>query len=171
MAEEKRKTTTAHPQKRGNPKKRHARKPREDDGLEQKIVDLARVTRVMQGGKRMSFRACVAVGDAKGAVGLGVAKGADVTISIQKAVNKAKKNMVRVPVKRDTIPHELDVHYKAAHLLLKPAKKGSGVKAGGVMRILLELGKVPNVTAKILGTNNKVTNAKAFMKGLELFKD
>ena len=154
------------PMRRG----RNMRKSREDDGLEQKIVDLARVTRVMQGGKRMRFRACVAVGDGKGKIGLGIAKGANVTIAIQKAVTKAKKIMIRIPLKNETFPHTLDVHFKASHLLLKPAPKGTGVKAGGVIRILLELGHVPNASAKILGTNNKITNAQAFVRGLQYFQ-
>ncbi|PIS32641.1 MAG: 30S ribosomal protein S5 [Parcubacteria group bacterium CG08_land_8_20_14_0_20_48_21] len=157
------------PEKRGIRRGRNPRKPREDDGLEQKIVDLARVTRVMQGGKRMRFRACVAVGDGKGKIGIGMAKGADITLAIQKAVTKAKKTMVRIPLKNETLPHVLEARFKAAHILLKPAPKGTGVKAGGVVRILLELGHVPNASAKILGTSNKVTNARAFMNSLDQF--
>ncbi|MFA6534429.1 MAG: hypothetical protein WCT37_04655, partial [Patescibacteria group bacterium] len=134
-----------------------------DSEFEQKIVDLARVTRVMAGGKRMRFRACVAIGDRKGRVGLGMAKGQDVTMAIGKAVTKAKKDMVTVPFKNETIPFAVTEKFKAAQIILKPAAKGKGIIAGGALRIVLELAGVPNVAAKILGTNNKVTNAKAIM--------
>jgi small subunit ribosomal protein S5 len=135
--------------------------------FEQKILDLARVTRVMAGGKRMRFRACVVIGDRKGKVGLALAKGKDVTIAISKAVAKARKNMITVPFVNETIPFTVEEKFKAAKVLLKPAKKGKGIIAGGALRIVLELAGVPNVVAKILGTNNQVTNAKAIMAALK----
>jgi small subunit ribosomal protein S5 len=147
-----------------------SRRQREAPEFEQKIIDLARVTRVMAGGKRMRFRACVAIGDQKGRVGIGLAKGADVTIAVTKAVNKAKKVMITVPMVNETIPHEMRIRMKAAKLLLKPAPKGTGVKAGGAVRVVLELAGVPNVVGKILGTNNKVNNVKALMEALTRFK-
>lgn len=153
----------------------NARRPRrkfekEPQEFEQKIIDLARVTRVMAGGKRMRFRACVAIGDKKGRVGIGLAKGADVTLAVTKAVNKAKKTVITVPIIRETIPHEIRLKYKSARLLLKPAPKGTGVKAGGAVRVVLELAGVPNIVGKILGTNNKINNVKALLLGLTLFK-
>jgi len=143
---------------------------KEPQEFEQKIIDLARVTRVMAGGKRMRFRACVALGDKKGRVGFGLAKGADVTIAVTKAVNKAKKELIVVPIVNETIPHQVLLKEGAALVLLKPAPKGTGVKAGGAMRVLLELAGVPNVVGKILGTNNKVSNVKALIRALTSFK-
>jgi len=139
------------------------------DEFEQKIVDLARVTRVMAGGKRMKFRACMVIGDKKNRVGIGVAKGADVAMAIAKSVGKAKKNLLEVPIVDGTIPHEVNVKLGSAKLMMKPAKKGSGIKAGGVVRIILELAGIKAVGAKILGTSNKVNNAKATMMALDSF--
>ncbi len=135
--------------------------------FEQKIIDLARVTRVMAGGKRMRFRACVAIGDKKGRFGVGLAKGADVTFAVNKAVNKAKKDLRTIPLINETIPMPVHIHYKAAQILMKPAPQGTGVKAGGPMRVLLELAGVPNVIGKMLGTNNKITNVKAFYSAVD----
>lgn len=143
---------------------------KEEQEFEQKIIDLARVTRVTAGGKRMRFRACVAIGDGKGRVGIAVAKGADVSIAISKAVNKAKKNLIKVPIVNETIPHKIKVKFSAAKVLLKPAPKGTGIKAGGAVRIILELAGVPNAVGKILGTPNKVNNVKATIKALQSFK-
>jgi len=143
-------------------------KPR--DEFEQKIVDLARVTRVMAGGKRMRFRACVAIGDKKGKVGIGLAKGADVTLAVSKAVANAKKEMVDVSIVNETIPHEIYQKTGAAKILFKPARKGKGVIAGGAVRIILELAGVTNITSKILGTNNKVSIAKCTIEALSNLK-
>jgi small subunit ribosomal protein S5 len=154
--------------KRGG--RRPFRRPdRPTDDFEQKIVDLARVTRVMAGGKRMKFRACMIVGDKKGKVGIGIAKGVDVAMAISKAVGKAKKKTLMVPIIDGTIPHEVNVKFKAARIMIKPARKGTGIKAGGVMRIILELAGVKDAVAKILGCNNKVNNAKAVVQALESF--
>ncbi len=141
-----------------------------DKEFDQAIIDIARVTRVMAGGKRMRFRACVAIGDRNGRVGSAVAKGADVTLAINKAVTKAKKNLISVPIVNETIPHRLDVKFGAAKILLKPAPKGTGIIAGGAVRIVLDLAGVSNVVAKILGTNNKINNVKATLKALKLLK-
>lgn len=143
-------------------------KPAED--FDQRIVDIARVTRVMAGGKRMRFRACVAIGDKKGRVAIGLAKGADVTMAVTKAVNKAKKAFIEVPIVNDTIPHELKFKYGAAKILLKPARQGKGVVAGGAVRIILELAGVKNVTSRIMGTNNKVNVVKCAIRALDSLK-
>ena len=142
-------------------------KPAEE--FEQKIVDLARVTRVMAGGKRMKFRACMIIGDKKSRVGVGIAKGADVSAAIAKAVSKARKELIEVPVIDGTIPHAVTVKLKSAKIMIKPARQGSGIKAGGVLRIVLELAGIRDVVAKILGTNNKVNNAKAAVLALNSF--
>ncbi|MFA5358795.1 MAG: 30S ribosomal protein S5 [Patescibacteria group bacterium] len=150
----------------GGGRRRGDNKGGEDGEFEQKIIDLARVTRVMAGGKRMRFRACVAIGDRKGRVAVGLAKGQDVTVAIAKAVTQAKKDIITVPIVNGTIPIEVREKYKAARVLFKPAKQGKGVIAGGAVRIVLELAGVPNIVTKILGSNNKVTNVKVTMKAL-----
>ena len=151
----------------GRPLRKRADKP--SDEFEQKIVDLARVTRVMAGGKRMKFRACMVIGDKNGRVGVGLAKGADVSMAISKSVTKAKKNMVSVPLVGSTIPHEVYIKNKSARIMLRPAKKGSGIKAGGVVRIVLELAGVRDVVAKIFGASNKINNANATILALTSF--
>jgi small subunit ribosomal protein S5 len=146
-------------------KKRFGEKPKEE--FEQRILDIARVTRVMKGGKRMSFRACVAIGDKKGRIAVALGKGADVTLAVNKAVNKAKKNIVFVPIVNDTIPHEIKNKFGSAIVLLKPASQGRGVIAGGVVRVIMDLAGVKNISSKILGTNNKVNNAKCTVLALD----
>ncbi len=155
-----------------NNRKRNFKSRREDskDDFEQKILDLARVTRVMAGGKRMRFRACVAVGDKKGHISVGVAKGADVTMAVSKAVNKAKKDMIEVPIVNNTIPHEIYHKLGASKILFKPARKGRGIIAGGVVRVVLELAGVHDVTSKILGTSNKLNNSKCTIAALRKLK-
>lgn len=120
----------------------------------------------MAGGKRMRFRACVAIGDGKGRVGAGLAKGVDVTIAINKAVAQAKKHLVTIPIVNETIPHSLRVKFGAARVLLKPAPKGSGVIAGGPIRILMDLAGVKNIVAKMLGSQNKINNVYATLLAL-----
>ena len=149
---------------------RKGRPERQQDEFEQKIVDLARVTRVMAGGKRMRFRACVVIGNRKGKIGLGLDKGADVTIAVNKAVNQAKKNLVDVPMVNETIPHEIYYKYGAGRILLKPARKGKGVIAGGAARSILELSGIHNISCKNLGTSNNVTVAKTTVAALENIK-
>lgn len=138
--------------------------------FEQRILDVARVTRVMAGGKRMSFRTCVAVGDKNGRIGIGVDKGADVSEAVNKAVNKAKKDLVNVPLLDETIPHEIKQKHGAAVILFKPARAGKGVIAGGVVRVILELAGVKNISSKILGTNNKMNNARCTLEALRNLK-
>ncbi len=138
--------------------------------FEQKMIDVARVTRVMAGGKRMRFRACVAIGNKKGRVAIGLAKGADVTGAVTKAVNKAKKEFIDIPIVNETIPHEVYQKLGAAKILFKPAKKGRGIIAGGAVRVLLELSGIKNITCKILGTGNKVNNVKCTIAALKKLK-
>lgn len=159
-------------QDKGAARKKNVRGKKEGvaEEFEQRMVDIARVTRVMAGGKRMRFRACVAIGDKKGRIGLGMAKGADVSMAVNKAVNNAKKAVLEVPMVNDTIPHEVHHKYGSAKVLLKPAKQGHGVIAGGALRIMFELAGVKNVTTKNLGTNNKVTVSKCLMEALGQLK-
>jgi len=138
--------------------------------FEQRILDIARVTRVMAGGKRMNFRATVGIGDKKGSVAVGVGKGSDVTIAVNKAVNKAKKNMVKVPLVNETIPHAITHKLGAAKIMLKPAAKGRGIISGGVVRAVMDLAGIPNITTKTLGTNNKLNNARCAVDALDNLK-
>ncbi|PLX27516.1 30S ribosomal protein S5 [Candidatus Parcubacteria bacterium] len=158
-------------QEKGAAKKKNQRRTQERrDEYEQRVIDIARVTRVMAGGKRMRFRATVAIGDKKGKIGLGMAKGADVAVAVNKAVNNAKKAMIEISIVNGTIPHEIYHKYGAGKVLLKPARLGKGVIAGGAIRTMLELVGLNNVTSKNLGTNNKVTIAKCLMEALDLLK-
>lgn len=134
------------------------------DEFDSKIIDLSRVTRVMAGGKRMRFRATVVVGDKKGRVGMAVSKGADVTLAVNKSTQKAKKNLMSVPLVQGTIPHTIEVKFGAARVLLKPAPQGTGVIAGGPVRAVLDLAGVKNVVSKMKGSKNKVANVRAVMQ-------
>ncbi len=136
--------------------------------FEQQVLDIARVTRVTKGGKRFSFRASVVIGDGKNSVGLGVAKGRDVSQSIQKAVHQARKRMIKIPVKEHTIPHQVKAKFKSAEVILKPATLGNGVKAGGPVRAVAKLAGIENITAKLISrTKNKINIAKAAIKALQ----
>lgn len=149
---------------RGRGGKREERAPREFD---QKILDLARVTRVTAGGKRMSFRCALIIGDKKGKVGLGLAKGGDVQIAIEKAYKQAKKHVLTVALQDGTIPHPVWMKFGSAIVLLKPAPKGTGLKAGGAVRMILEYAGVPNAVSKILNSSNKINIAKATLQAIK----
>ncbi len=152
-------------------RKKDNRQREEKKEFDQAVLDLARVTRVTQGGKHMSFRACVILGDRKGRVGFGVAKGKDVQLGVEKAVRQAKKNIITVPIVNDTIPHPIVSKVNAAIVMIKPAPKGSSIIAGGAMRAVLELAGIPNVSAKILGrTKNKIATVQATFAALQSFK-
>lgn len=153
---------------RGRGRGRDRRKEKKD--YDHSLLHVARVARVVQGGRRFSFRATVAIGDRKGKVGVGVAKGADVSTAIGKAIHDAKKNLVIFPNKENTIPHETQAKYESAKILLKPAREGKGIVAGGALRILADLGGIKNLTAKSLGSNNKINTARAMLKALSQLK-
>ncbi|HAU66748.1 MAG: ribosomal protein S5, nonfunctional [Candidatus Uhrbacteria bacterium GW2011_GWF2_39_13] len=144
--------------------KREERVPREFD---QKILDLVRVTRVTAGGKRMSFRCALVIGDKKGRVGMGVAKGADVQIAIEKAYKQAKKHVITVPLAHETIPHPIWIKFGSALVLLKPAPKGTGLKSGGAVRMILEFAGIPNAVSKIVNSSNKINIAKATLEAIK----
>lgn len=140
------------------------------DEFEQRVIEISRVTRVMAGGKRMRFRALVVVGDKHGRMGSGLAKGADVSMAVDKATSQARKNLVTVSIVRETIPHEVRAKYGSARVLIKPAPLGTGVIAGGPVRVVLGVVGIPNVVAKMLGSANKVNNVRAVFKALTSFK-
>lgn len=144
---------------------------KEDNGFDEKLLDLRRVTRVMAGGKRFSFRATVVIGNRQGKVGVGVAKGKDVAQSIQKAKRVAEKSLITVSVVKGTIPHEVRAKYCASEIILKPGKEGHGLVAGGPVRVVCDLAGIKNLSAKILGrTANKLTNARATLEALKKMK-
>lgn len=146
-------------------------KQREEREFDQKIIDVARVTRVTEGGKQMSFRVTVAIGDRKGRVGLGIGKGQDVTRAINKAVDQAKKGMIRVPINdQGTIPHDVKTKFGAARIMIRPAPQGTGIIAGGVMRMILDLAGIKNATAKMYGSKSKINNSKATVSALKSLK-
>lgn len=148
------------------------RKDKPKDEFDSKLLDLARVTRVTAGGRRLRFRAVVVVGDKKGRVGLGVAKGMDVAQGIEKATRLAKKNLIRVPILEGTIPHEVISKFGAAKVLLKPQKEGRGLVAGGTVRVICSLAGIKNISSKILGrTRNKLNNARATIAALKTLRD
>ncbi|PIR44131.1 30S ribosomal protein S5 [Candidatus Wolfebacteria bacterium CG10_big_fil_rev_8_21_14_0_10_31_9] len=144
-------------------------KPKIKSEYKEKVIDLRRVTRVVAGGKRMSFRATVVIGDEKSKVGIGVAKGLDVAQAVDKAKLRAKKNLIVVPLKGRSIPHEVEAKYSAAYIKIKPAKLGHGLKAGGASRSVLLLAGIKDATSKTLGkTKNKLTNAMATIEALKM---
>lgn len=142
---------------------------REKSEFEQGVLDVRRTARVVAGGRRFSFRATVVVGNRNGKVGLGVGKGADVSSAIDKAVYQAKKNIVEVPLTDErSIPRETESKFSASRVLLKPAREGRGLIAGGPVRVIADLAGIKNLTSKILGrTVNKLNNAKATMAALK----
>jgi len=152
-------------------RKKDNRAREEKKEFDQYILDLARVTRVTEGGKQLSFRACVVLGDRHGRVGMGLSKGKDVQYGVEKAVRQAKKHIITVPIINETIPHAVISKANAAVVMLKPAPRGSGIIAGGPVRAVLELAGVSNVSSKILGrTKNKISIAQATLAALQSFK-
>ncbi len=139
--------------------------------FDQKVVEVSRVTRVTGGGKRMRFRALVVIGDRKGRAGMGLRKGNDVQESVGKAVNQAKKNLISLKLVNGTIPHEVTVKYKSSKLILRPAKPGTGVIAGGAVRQVCEMAGITNLMCKMIGSSNKVNNIRAVFKAFENMKD
>ena len=155
--------------KQQGPKRNRGRFKREKPEFDQKLLDVARVARVMKGGKRFSFRATMVIGDKKGRVGVGVGKGKDVKIASDKAVVDAKKNMIKVDVSKNSVPYQVSQKLGSAKIILKPASKGSGITAGGPVRAVLSLAGIHDVTSKILGAGNKLNNARAAIEALKQF--
>lgn len=158
------------PQGRGSrgqgPRGRRPEVAPEEKQFDERVVHIDRVARVVKGGRRFRFRALVVVGDRKNRVGIGIAKGADVTAAVTKATEVAKKHFIVVPVKDGTIAHETEAKVGGARILIKPAAPGTGLIAGGTVRTILEVAGIHNVLSKSLGSTNKANTAYATIEAL-----
>lgn len=151
----------------GGPRGRRPEMAPEEKQFDERVVHIDRVARVVKGGRRFRFRALVVVGDRKNRVGVGTAKGADVTAAVTKATEIAKKHFITVPVYKGTIPHEAEAKVSGARILIKPAAPGTGLIAGGTVRIVLEVAGISNALSKSLGSTNKTNAAYATIAALQ----
>lgn len=137
--------------------------------LEQKIIDIRRVARVIAGGKRFNFRVTIVAGNKNGEVGIGMGKASDTAAAIDKALHNAKKNMIKVRMNKDfSIPHESEAKFSTSRVILKPARAGQGLVAGGAVRTVLDLAGLKNISAKIISrSKNKINNAGAAIEALK----
>ncbi len=143
----------------------------EELSLKDKVVFINRVAKVVKGGKRFNFCALVVVGDGQGWVGIGKGKAVEVPVAISKAVEHAKKHLVRIPLREGTIPHEVHGLFGGEHVLLKPASEGTGIIAGGAVRAVVELAGAHNIIAKTLGRGNPFNTVRATLDGLCQLRD
>lgn len=141
------------------------------DGLIEKVIEIRRVSRKTEGGNYVTFSVLVAVGDGKGKVGLGMAKALEVPMAIAKAARQARKHILRLELKNTSIPYDIMIKNNAAKVLLKPAPKGTGLKVGGVIRPIMELVGIKDLSGKIFGSNNRTNLAYAIYNALKQFKD
>ncbi|MBN2509824.1 MAG: 30S ribosomal protein S5 [Spirochaetales bacterium] len=142
-----------------------------DNEYVEKLIKLNRVAKVVKGGRRFSFSALTVVGDRKGSVGYGFGKANDVTEAIRKSIEKAKKNMITIPVKKNTLPHHIVGKFKSAEVLLRPAAPGTGIIAGGSVRAIMEAGGIQDILSKRLGSKNSINIVKAVFSGLNQMLD
>ncbi len=143
---------------------------KDDDSFLEKLINISRVNKVVKGGKRLSFRSFVIVGDLAGQVGIGLGKSQEVPISIRKAMEDGKKNLNQINIINGTIPHEVIGTFGASKVVLKPAKPGTGVIAGGAIRILLEAAGVKDIVSKSIGAGNSLNAVRAALSGLKMLK-
>lgn len=162
----------------GGRKKRSSRRKREEVKKEapvsdwkERVVQIRRVTKVVKGGKKLSFRATVVVGNGKGQVGLGIGKSSEVIGAIQKAITDGRKNLVNVPIFKTTIPHKIAASAGAGSVILKPASQGTGIIAGGSVRAVLELAGIENILSKSLGSDSPLNSARATLEALRSLKN
>lgn len=153
---------------RGNDRRpRRPEQAPEEKQFDERTLHVDRVARVVKGGRRFRFRALVVVGDRKTKVGIGIAKGTDVTAAVTKATDVAKKHMITVSLYKGTLPHEVEAKVAGAKILLKPASAGTGLIAGGVVRTILEVAGISNALSKSLGSTNKANTAYATIAALQ----
>lgn len=143
----------------------------EDSEFKEKVVQIRRVTKVVKGGKKMSFRAVVIVGDEAGSVGLGIGKANEVASAIRKAVEDGKKSMVNFPLIEGTIPHDCEGMFSSTKTIIRTAPPGKGVIAGGPVRTVLELAGIRNIVAKSIGSSNPINVVRATLDSLKNLKD
>lgn len=153
----------------GKSRRRRDDSRREEKEFDEEVLNIARVTRVVKGGRRMRFLATVAIGDRKGKVGIGTGKSVEVSVAIRKAVQDAKKNLISVELVDGTIPYEKEVKYKSARIRMMPAPNGTGVIAGGAFRKIVTLAGVTDIYAKLLGSNTSLVSAQASIRALSSF--
>nr|YP_010988256.1 ribosomal protein S5 [Rhodochorton tenue]WOK79452.1 ribosomal protein S5 [Rhodochorton tenue] len=152
-------------------KKKNFKSKEQENKWEERVVQVRRVTKVVKGGKKLSFRAILVVGDERGQVGVGIGKASDVIGAVKKAVTDAKKNLITIPLtKFNSIPHPINGISGAAKVIMRPSAQGSGVIAGGSVRTVLELAGVKNILAKQLGSSNPLNNARAALDALSNLK-
>ncbi len=152
----------------GKGRRRETRPAAKPLDYDHRVLDIARVTRVVKGGRRFRFRAVVVVGDRKGKVGVGVDKGQDVSLAIAKATHQARQAMIRVPLRDGSLPYEVESKYASARVLLRPAPKGKGLIAGGAVRAVCDLAGIANLTSKVLSrSGNKLNVARATLKAIQ----
>lgn len=138
--------------------------------FEEALLQVSRVTKVTSGGRQLRFRAAVVIGDRKGRVGFGLGKAQEVSIAVEKAVNDAKRHMIKVPLVHGTVPHQVALKFKATKIMIHPATDGTGIIAGGSTRKILELAGCENVLSKLHGGRNVITTAHATMKALKMYQ-
>jgi small subunit ribosomal protein S5 len=143
---------------------------KEKKEFDEEVIQIDRVTRVVKGGRRLRFRATVVIGDRKGRVGIGIGKSTEVTGAIHKAISKAKRAIIRVPLYGTTIPHDIKFKFKASKIIMLPASEGTGIIAGGAIRKVVELAGIKNILSKSFGTNNRVSNTQAAYKALGMLQ-
>jgi small subunit ribosomal protein S5 len=139
--------------------------------FEEEVLQVDRVTRVVKGGRRLSFRVTVIIGNRKGKVGVGLGKATEVNIAVEKAVRDARKNLMMVPMVGESIPHDVRVKFKATKLILIPASSGTGLKAGSATRKILELAGVKSILSKRFGSGNRINMAKATINALKMLRE
>lgn len=150
--------------------KKHRAPVKEAKEYDEEVIQIDRVTRVVKGGRRLRFRATVVIGNRKGKVGIGIGKSTEVAGAIKKAVSTAKRNIIRVPIMNETIPHDIKIKHKGSRIIMLPASEGTGIIAGGAVRKVVELAGIKNILSKSFGTNNRVVNTQATYNALGLLR-